>query len=164
MEYLAANGFRLTITSLKCGHSIFTTSGSISEHSVGDAMDIAEVNGIPITGNQGKGSITEAVIDTLLQLQGTMEPHQIISLMDLGGPSFAMADHYDHVHVGWRPLGPSGKTSRQFDAILKPKQWEELIGRIAEIDNPKVRTSPSRFSLPAGKHSHTRARHAYKGD
>src|SRR5919108_1562485 len=164
MEYLAANGFRLTITSLECGHSVFTSSGSVSEHSVGDAMDIAEVNGIPITGHQGKGSITEAVIDTLLQLQGEMEPHQIISLMNLGGPSFAMADHYDHIHVGWRPLGPSGKTSKQFDAMLKPKQWEELIGRIAQIDNPKVRTSPSRFSLPAGKHSHNRSNRGYKGD
>ena len=34
--------------------------GNVSEHSTGDAMDIAEVNGIPILGNQGRGSITEA--------------------------------------------------------------------------------------------------------
>ena len=80
MEYLADNGFRLTITSLKCGHSFLTTSGNVSEHSTGDAMDIAAVNGIPIVGNQGPGTITEAVIKTLLQLQGTMQPHQIISL------------------------------------------------------------------------------------
>ena len=164
MEYLVANGFRLTITSLECGHSVLTSSGYVSEHSTGDAMDIAEVNGIPIVGNQGKGSITEAVIDTLLQLQGTMEPHQIISLMDLGGPSFAMADHYDHIHVGWRPVGQSGKASKQFDAMLKPQQWEQLIGRIAKIDNPKVRTSPSRFSLPTGKHSHKRAKRGYNAD
>ena len=30
MEYLADNGFRLTITSLKCGHSFLTTSGNVS--------------------------------------------------------------------------------------------------------------------------------------
>ena len=41
MEYLAGNGFRLTITSLKCGHSVYTSGGNISEHSTGDAMDIA---------------------------------------------------------------------------------------------------------------------------
>ena len=41
------------------------------------------------------------MIQTLLRLQGTMEPHQIISLMSLGGPSMAMADHYDHIHVGY---------------------------------------------------------------
>ena len=30
MEYLADSGFRLTITSLKCGHSLMTTSGNVS--------------------------------------------------------------------------------------------------------------------------------------
>ena len=114
MEYLADNGFRLTITSLKCGHSFLTTSGNVSEHTTGDAMDIALVNGIPILGNQGKGTITEAVIKTLMRLQGPMQPHQIISLMTLGGPSFAMADHNDHIHVGYYPKGQSPEASKQF--------------------------------------------------
>ena len=62
LEYLVARGYGLTITSLKCGHSIMTTSGNVSEHSTGDAVDIAMVNGIPIYGNQGPGTITEAVM------------------------------------------------------------------------------------------------------
>src|SRR4051812_6178646 len=155
MEYLADNGFRLTITALKCGHSMMTSSGYVSEHYYGDAMDIAVVNGIPIVGNQGKGTITEAVIKSLLRLQGSMEPHQVISLMTLGGPSFALADHYDHIHVGYAPVpgdtdygsNASQTTSRQIDALLKPGQWKRLIGRIAKIHNPKVPTKPSRFSL-----------------
>jgi hypothetical protein len=159
MEYLADNGFRLTITALRCGHSKTTTSGYVSEHWYGDAMDIAQVNGIPITGNQGKGTITEAVLNTMLQLQGTMQPHQLISLMNLGGPSFALADHYDHIHVGYAPVpgdigyGSSGatSTSRQFNSLLKPGQWKRLIGRIAKIRNPKVPTKPSRFSLDTRK-------------
>jgi hypothetical protein len=150
MEYLADNGFRLTITSLKCGHGKYTTSGYVSEHYYGDAMDIAQVNGIPILGNQGKGTITEAVIKTLLQLQGSMEPHQIISLMNLGGPSFAMADHADHIHVGWIPLGTDGSDTKQFNALLKPKQWQKLIAHIATIHNPRVRTSPSPYAIPSG--------------
>ena len=105
LEYLATRGFRLTITSLKCGHSIMTTSGNVSAHSTGDAVDIAQVNGIPILGNQGRGSITEAVIQELLKLQGTMAPAQIISLMEMGGPTFAMGDHADHIHVGYTPDG-----------------------------------------------------------
>jgi transglycosylase-like protein with SLT domain len=157
MEYLVDNGFRLTITSLKCGHSFLTASGNPSAHAFGDAMDIAEVNGIPITGNQGKGTITEVVIKTLLRLQGTLRPQQVISLMTLGGPSFALADHYDHIHVGWSIQGPATKggaakaTSQQFDSLLKPDQWKKLIGRIAQIDNPTVPTSPSRYSIPTGK-------------
>jgi Transglycosylase SLT domain/Peptidase family M23 len=163
MEYLADNGFRLTITALKCGHSMMTSSGYVSEHYYGDAMDIAVVNGIPIVGNQGPGTITEAVIKTLLKLQGNMEPHQVISLMDLGGPSFALPDHYDHIHVGYAPqpgdvdYGGKGSaptsTSGQLDSLLKGKQWKRLIGRIAQIRNPEVPTTPSRFSLKVRKGS-----------
>ncbi len=166
MEYLAGNGFRLTITSLKCGHSVYTSGGNISEHSTGDAMDIAALNGIPILGNQGRGSITEAAVETLLRLQGTMRPHQLITLMDLGGPSFSMADHADHIHVGYYPKGQSPGAGKQFTALLKPDQWQRLIGRIAEIDNPKVPTSPSRYSIPTGKrkHSSKRASASHRGD
>ena len=48
-----------TVTSLRCGHGYLTASGNVSEHSSGDAVDIAEINGIPILGHQGKGSITD---------------------------------------------------------------------------------------------------------
>ena len=113
LEYLADNGFRPTVTSLKCGHSVYTSGGNISEHSTGDAMDIAEINGIPILGNQGRGSITEAVVQTLLRLQGNMQPHQLISLMDLGGPSFSMGDHADHIHVGYYPRGQAPGAQKQ---------------------------------------------------
>ncbi len=166
MEYLADNGFRLTLTSLKCGHSVLTASGNVSEHSTGDAMDIAEVNGIPIIGNQGPGSITEAVIETLLRLQGSMQPHQIISLMDMGGPTFVMADHNDHIHVGYSPRGQSPEASKHFNQLLKPNQWKRLIGRIAQIDNPTVPTRPSRFATPAGKGKQKsgRASRAHVGD
>ena len=79
LEYLVARGYDLTITSLKCGHSVLTTSGNVSEHSTGNAVDIAQINGIPVLGHQGPGSISEALVKDLLQLQGTMKPHQIIS-------------------------------------------------------------------------------------
>src|SRR3954454_7454066 len=36
LEYLSTNGFKLTITSLMCGHGLLTTSGNVSEHSTGD--------------------------------------------------------------------------------------------------------------------------------
>jgi transglycosylase-like protein with SLT domain/peptidase M23-like protein len=150
MEYLADKGFRLTITSLKCGHGVMTSSGYVSEHSTGDAMDIAMINGVPVTGHQGPGSLADSLIRALLELQGTMEPHQVISLEDLPGPvSFALPDHYDHVHVGYYPAGSSASPSKgkQFTSLLKPDQWKKLIGRIAEIDNPNVPTSPSKYAL-----------------
>ena len=147
LEYLVSKGYKLTITSLKCGHSLMTTSGYVSEHSTGDAVDIAVINGVPVTGHQGPGTLTDELIHTVLELQGTMHPHQVISLEDLPGEtSFALPDHYDHVHVGYHPLG--GPFAQQWNAILKPKQWLRLTNRLDEIENPEVRSAPSKAALP----------------
>jgi hypothetical protein len=154
LEYLAERGFRLTVSSLKCGHSVYTSSGNVSHHSSGNAVDIPQINGIPVLGNQGSGSITEALVKDVMSLQGNMRPDQIISLMDFGADNtFAMSDHADHVHVGFQPaVGPgSGSVSRQFTEILKPTQWERLIDRIGKIDNPTVPTSPSQYATPTKK-------------
>jgi murein DD-endopeptidase MepM/ murein hydrolase activator NlpD len=104
LEYLVSKGFRLTVTSLECRHGTLTSSGYVSEHSSGNAVDIAEIDGVPVTGHQGPGTLTDALIKTVLRLQGTMQPHQVISLEDLPGEtSFALPDHYDHVHIGYSP-------------------------------------------------------------
>jgi transglycosylase-like protein with SLT domain len=148
LEYLRSKGFELTITALKCGHSFLTTSGNVSEHSTGDAVDIAVINGTPVTGNQGPGTMTDELIQDVLQLQGTMQPHQVISLEDLPGEtSFAMPDHYDHVHVGYHAI-EAGPLEAQFSALLKPDQWQRLIDRLGQIENPEVPVKPSRFSVP----------------
>ena len=39
--YLASNGLKPTVSSLKCGHGYYTASGNVSEHSTGTAIDIA---------------------------------------------------------------------------------------------------------------------------
>jgi hypothetical protein len=126
-------------------------------------MDIAAVNGVPILGHQGAGSITDMTIQRLLTLQGTMKPSQIISLMTFEGTdnTVAMGDHHDHIHVGWQPLyGQSKKAARRIDAILKPRQWIKLIDRLGEIDNPEVREQPSKFSVKVVK----RASKAHRGE
>jgi murein DD-endopeptidase MepM/ murein hydrolase activator NlpD len=152
LEYLRSKGFELTITALKCGHSFLTTSGNVSEHSTGDAVDIAVIDGTPVTGNQGPGTMTDELIRDVLQLQGTMQPHQVISLEDLPGEtSFAMADHYDHVHVGYRAIEGGNPLDAQFSALLKPDQWQRLIGRLGQIENPEVPIKPSKYSVPDEK-------------
>ena len=148
--FLASSGLKPTVSSLKCGHGYMTASGNVSEHSTGTAVDIAAINGINIYGHQGPGSIADLTIQRLLTLQGTMKPHQIISLMTFDGAdnTLAMADHADHIHVGWRPLyGENKEAAKQIDAILKPKQWIKLIDRLGEIDNPKVPLQPSKYSV-----------------
>ena len=161
IEYLTARGYRLTITSMLCGRETsITTSGNVSHHSFGSAIDIAAINDQPVLGNQGVGTLTYALVRDVLQLQGTMLPSQVITLMDLGGPSFAMSDHADHVHIGYSPTsGPGSKADKRFVQLLKPAQWQRLIGRIAEIDNPEVPTKPSKFSLPSVKGGGSGGRH-----
>ena len=156
LEFLAASGLRPSVSSLKCGHGYYTSSGNVSAHSSGDAVDIAAVNGTSILGHQGKGSITEESVRRLLTLQGTMKPHQIITLTKFAGAenTLAMSDHDDHIHVGWRSAyGGDAKTAQQVNAILKPGQWTKLIERLDAIDNPVVRRSPSRYALRAGGRS-----------
>jgi murein DD-endopeptidase MepM/ murein hydrolase activator NlpD len=150
LEYLAESGLNPTVTSLKSGHSERTTSGNVSEHSTGDAVDVAKVNGIPIIGHQDKGGVAEQTVRRLMLLQGTMAPHQIISLLDLGANTLSMADHNDHVHVGFRPLfGDNAKLGAQTAAILKPGQWDNLVHRLNSLPNPVVPTKPSKYALPA---------------
>jgi hypothetical protein len=164
LEYLAESGFRPTVSCLKSGHSLLTSSGNISEHSSGNAVDIGAVNGIPILGHQDPGGIADQVVHRLMLLQGTMQPHQIISLLDYGANTFAMADHADHIHVGFKPLfGNNSKLGLQALAVLKPGQWDNLVKRLSKIDNPVVPTKPSKFAIkvPSKKH---RASTAHVGD
>jgi hypothetical protein len=147
LEYLTEMGYELGVTSFKCGHGVYTTSGNVSNHSSGNAVDIASISDVPVLGNQGPGTLTDAVLKAVLRLQGTMVPEELISLEDLGGPSFAMADHADHIHIGWQPPYGAGEEP-QFVQLLEPEQWLRLTERLGEIDNPQVGTSPSEYSLP----------------
>jgi hypothetical protein len=164
LAYLAESGLRPTVTSLKCGHGFYTSSGNVSEHSSGNAVDIAMVNGIPILGHQEPGGITEQAVRRLMQLQGTMAPHQIISLLEIGGATIAMGDHNDHIHVGFHPMfGANKKLGKQALAVLEPGQWSDLISRLREIENPVVPTKPSKYALPVPSR-HKRASEAHVGE
>ena len=163
LSYLAESGLRPTVTSLASGRSsIYTSSGNLSAHPSGNAVDIAELNGIPVLGNQDKGGITEQAVERLMLLQGTVRPDQIISLLDMGQNTLAMGDHDDHIHVGFRPLfGDNKKLGKQAFAVLKPGQWNDLIGRLRDIENPTVRPSPSKYAIPVKP---KRASDAHRGE
>jgi hypothetical protein len=150
IEYLAESGMDPTVTSLRSGHGFYTASGNVSEHSSGNAVDIAQINGVPILGHQDPGGVTEQAVKRLMLLQGTMAPHQIISLLDFGANTTSLSDHDDHIHVGFHPLfGSNSKLGRQTASILRPGQWDDLISRLSELDNPTVPTGPSKYALPA---------------
>src|SRR5436190_6267771 len=103
IEYLAQANGDVSVTCLISGHSYFVHGrpGVVSAHMYGRAVDIGAVAGISILGNQGTGTITERAIRQILALPASVEPKQVISLMTLGGPSFALPDHYNHIHIGY---------------------------------------------------------------
>ncbi|MEA2396980.1 MAG: hypothetical protein QOK25_536, partial [Thermoleophilaceae bacterium] len=149
LEFLAESGLRPSVSCLKSGHSLMTSSGNVSEHSSGNAVDISAINGIPILGHQDKGGIAEQTVRRLMTLQGTVRPHQIISLLSLGANTLAMADHANHIHVGFQPLfGSNAKLGLQTLAVLKPGQWNDLIARLKQLNNPIVPTTASKFAIP----------------
>jgi hypothetical protein len=101
MLYLAQTFHSVTVSCLISGHRLYARPGHISAHIYGRAADIAALGGVSIYGHQQPGGVTEQAVRALLMLPGGMLPQQIISLLGLGGPSFPLANHYDHIHVGF---------------------------------------------------------------
>lgn len=99
--YLAERHGSLTVSSLFAGHRKFARPGVVSAHVFGHAVDIAAVGGSAIAGNQQPGGLTEAAVRSVLLLPAELQPQQVISLLGLGGPSFPLRDHGDHIHVGF---------------------------------------------------------------
>jgi hypothetical protein len=102
IAYLAEAHGQVTVSCLISGHRLYARPGVISAHIYGLAADISELGGVPIVGHQQpNGSITERGVRNILLLPAEMQPRQVISLLGLGGPSFPLANHYDHIHVGY---------------------------------------------------------------
>jgi murein DD-endopeptidase MepM/ murein hydrolase activator NlpD len=111
LEYLADNGYRLSITALKCGSSSKTLAkaGARKGDATGSSVDISAIDGVPVAGHDGSGSLTASLVKTSLQLQGVMTPQEVISPDNLAGPvSFSLPDYSDRVHIGFLPLSGSG--------------------------------------------------------
>jgi hypothetical protein len=166
LAFLSRTGLQPTVSALECGHSEMTVSGYVSEHYTGDAVDISAINGTPIAGHQGAGTITDLTIRTLLTLQGEFVPHQIISLMQYPGVpnTLAMPEHWNHIHVGFRPtaaqLPLNGQTAASaaragkgvpspvvVPSDLSTTQWNQLVTRIGALPAPKVAAKPSSSAI-----------------
>jgi hypothetical protein len=111
LVYLAEAHGTVTVSCLISGHSRFVAQSArdkkrkrprvVSAHISGRAVDISALGGIPIAGNQQPGGITDVAIREILSLPASLQPAQVISLLDLSGPSFRLPDHADHIHVGY---------------------------------------------------------------
>jgi hypothetical protein len=155
IAFLDSEGYHPTITSLINGHGLMTSSGNVSEHTTGTAVDIAAINGKSMIENNKPGGLMEEVVRKIMTLQGILEPHQIISLFDIGGATLAMGDHNDHIHVGFRPgagINANGKVGKGTKgATLSKKDWYRVFDHLGKIKNPDVATQPSAYAIKVNK-------------
>jgi hypothetical protein len=149
MEFLSASGLDPTISGLKCDAG---SNGIDPAGKSGSSMDISAINGIPVHGNQGSGSITDLAVRRLLTLQGAMAPNQIISLHSYKGDptTLGLPDHANRIQVAYTPaFGANKRLSGQVKSILKPKQWVQLIQHLSQIPEPAVPTGRSKYAIKA---------------
>jgi hypothetical protein len=101
IAFLADSFGDVRVSCLITGHRLYARPGVISAHIYGRAVDIGALDDTSILGHQQSGSVTEQATRQILLLPAEMVPRQVISLIGLGGPSFPLADHNDHIHIGY---------------------------------------------------------------
>jgi hypothetical protein len=101
ISYLHESFGEVTVSCLISGHRLYARPGVVSAHIYGRAVDISALGATPILGHQAPGGLTEQAVRDILLLPSEVMPKQIISLLGLGGPSFPLADHYNHIHIGY---------------------------------------------------------------
>ena len=112
IAFLSRSGLAPTVGTLRCG--AYDAVGYVQPGHAGDAVAIVAINGVPISGHQGAGSITDTTIRTLLTIQGRFAPAQIVSLMRYPNAptTLARADHGAYVELAFPPASARARGSR----------------------------------------------------
>jgi hypothetical protein len=171
LAFLSRSGLKPTVSALHRGPSPSTAAGQASarELDTGGAVDISRVNGIPIAGHEGSGTITDTTIRTLLTLQGEFVPSQIVSLMKYPGVANTLATrtHPNAIGIGFKPAAAAARLTHTAGAKaahsastgrvapspfvtsgnLSLTQWNELLARIGALPAPRVVAKPSAAAI-----------------
>jgi len=172
LAFLSRSSLKPSVGTLRCGAGAYDVSGYVPVTHLGDGLAITKINGEPISGHQGSGSVTDLTIRTLLTLQGEFIPQKIVSLMSYpGAPStLARADHGSYIEVLFAPAqrhtltvkaalkaahsAGAAKTAASplsAGSDLSPAQWNQLITHIATLPAPVVAVKPSSAAIPDPK-------------
>jgi Transglycosylase SLT domain len=158
LEFLSVSGLRPTVSAASCGHGAGPAGArNTIGGATGETLDISAINGTPIAGHDGPGSVADIAVHRLLRLQGTMKPAQIVSAISYPGAAntLALPGYHGMIHVAFSsPLSASSSPSaRAADALaarspLTPSQWLQLIAQLGEIPEPVVASTPSAAAIP----------------
>jgi hypothetical protein len=152
LEFLSVSGLKPAVSGMPCKSRSTTAAaaGNARASSAEDALDITAVNGIPITGHEGPGSIADITVRKLLTMQGTAKPNRIISQMSYPGSANAITKpRASGIGVSFSPLGGElARSAGASDSALSAGEWTRLIARLGEIPDPTVASAPSPAAVP----------------
>jgi hypothetical protein len=168
LEFLSVSGLRPTVSGLPCAARTPAALAANAPAKAGaEAVDITAVNGVPIAGHQGPGSIADTTVRKLLMLQGLARPQRIVSLMSYPGAAAALVNPSarDAIHVAFGTLGAGGARSAALSASgLTPNEWIELLDRLGEIPDPTVGAGHSSAAIPDGEGASAREEGQERGN
>jgi hypothetical protein len=166
LAFLSRSGLKPTVSALHC-RSALGASGPPA-----NVVEISAIDGIPIAGHQGPGTVTDVAVRTLLTLHGEFAPQHILSLMQYPGVSATLAtqENFDHIHIAFKPLAAAAQASPAAAAALavahsarkgavapsplvvggelSGTQWNQLFGHIATLRAPSVPVKKSPSAIP----------------
>jgi hypothetical protein len=167
LVFLSRSGLKPTVGELRCGRAVYTARGLLTVYPPAGAIDIAAINGVPIAGHQGAGTITDITIRTLLTLQHRFMPKRIVSLMKYpGAPStVAQPDHSTYIQIelpkrvaraavrstaGAKLAGSAGagsSTAPGVNVALNSIEWQRLMTQLGSLQAPKISRKPSASAI-----------------
>jgi hypothetical protein len=167
LVFLSRSGLKPTVGELRCGNTERTAKGVVTTFPPPDTLYLTAINGVPVAGHQGAGTITDITIRTLLTLQHKFAPKRIVSLMRYpGAPStIAASDYSAYIKIELAKPAPA-KTSKNVGAktahaastsatvplvvanpILNTLEWQRLMTQLSTLQTPKLSRKPSASAI-----------------
>jgi hypothetical protein len=144
IEYLSHTGFSPAISGLVCGEPPGTAAQP------GTAVQISDLDGIPVAGHQRDGGIVDLAIRTLLQLQGTLRPEQIISTRSYPWQTSTVAlAGATRLEIDFSAPGTGTGAVSSSGNSLTSAQWRQLNGRLEQLAGQPGAASP--FATAGGQ-------------
>ncbi|HTA97506.1 MAG TPA: lytic murein transglycosylase [Solirubrobacteraceae bacterium] len=166
LVFLSRSGLKPTVGELRCGSTERTVKGVVTTFPPPDTIYLTAINGVPVAGHQGAGTITDITIRTLLTLQHKFAPKRIVSLMRYpGAPSTVAASDYSGYIKIELAKPASAKTSKNVGAktahaasssatvplvanpILNTLEWQRLMTQLSTLQKPKLSRKPSASAI-----------------
>ncbi|HTR73071.1 MAG TPA: lytic murein transglycosylase [Solirubrobacteraceae bacterium] len=153
LEYLSVSGLEPTVSGLRCAGKAPASEDNAAARA-GDSVKITAIEGVPIAGHQGPGSIADTLIRKLSMLEGLDRPSRIVSQTSVpGAPDVYVRPHAGNsVYVTFAPpaAGRRAASTATSGSGLTPGDWVKLIARLGEIPDPTVAGGPSTSAIPDG--------------